>query len=462
MKTLALALLLFLPLAAPCEAAGAARVHSPAGGPTGTSSRAFRALEQRYLDGLFRAKPYLADYMGDHRFAQRLSDPSPSGVARRVKELRAQRRELAALDRAALAVDERVDASILEDGLGLELLELTEVREWTWNPGLVDTFTWYDPREVVASRLSGLAHGDWGTPGERLRALTAQLRALPAWLAERERALRAVSAVHLDQAVLDNRGRIAFVEEELAPFTRGDAGAERARLAAVKALRGYQAFMKRELPRLATRSWRLGPGLYARKFPLALQTRVTPEELTERAREDFAVARGELFALSRRLSAELFPGEPVPGDGAAPAEQARLIGRVRDALALDHPAPEALVEAHAEKLGALRAFVEEKGLIPLPPPETLTVAEMPEFKRGGGGAEYLSPGFLDRSRPFHGTYYVEPVDPSWPAGKVESYLRANNDYEVTLTAAHEALPGHHAQAWWARRDPSALQGNGGQ
>ena len=41
--------------------------------------------------------------------------------------------------------------------------------------------------------------------------------------------------------------------------------------------------------------------------------------------------------------------------------------------------------------------------------------------------------------------------------RAESYLRANNDYEVTLTAAHEALPGHHTQAWWARRDPSALR-----
>ena len=54
-------------------------------------------------------------------------------------------------------------------------------------------------------------------------------------------------------------------------------------------------------------------------------------------------------------------------------------------------------------------------------------------------------------------HYVEPVDPTWPAEKAESYLRANNTYEITLTAAHEALPGHHTQAWWARRDPSALR-----
>jgi uncharacterized protein (DUF885 family) len=52
---------------------------------------------------------------------------------------------------------------------------------------------------------------------------------------------------------------------------------------------------------------------------------------------------------------------------------------------------------------------------------------------------------------------VDPVDASWSAEKQESYLRFNNDAEVQLTAAHEAYPGHHTQAWYARRDPNALR-----
>jgi uncharacterized protein (DUF885 family) len=425
--------------------------------PSATPSAALQALAQRYLDGLFRAKPHLADYMGDHRFAGALADLSDEGVRRRIAELAAQKHELEGLDRARLSPDERVDAAILADGIGLELLELQEVKEWTWSPRLVDSFTYYDPREMVADRLSDFVHGTWGSKAQRLAGARAQLEALPRWLEAMKRALRNVSKVHLGQAVKDNEGRIAFFEQELPELTRDDAAAEKARTAAVKALRDYQAFMQKELPRRATLDWRLGAARYRKKFPLALQTDVAPEEMVRRAREEFAAARAELFATSRRLAAALFPGEAPPPEGAPPAEQARLIARVKEALSKDHPARDALVAASAEKLDGLRRFVDDKGIVPLPPQETLSVEPMPEYKRGAAGAEYLSPGALDRSAPFHGTYYVDPVDPSWPAQKAESYLRANNDYEVTLTAAHEALPGHHTQAWWARRDPSALR-----
>ncbi|MFL5264013.1 MAG: DUF885 domain-containing protein, partial [Anaeromyxobacteraceae bacterium] len=422
-----------------------------------TASAHLAELSRRYLDGLFRAKPHLADYMGVRRFAGELADLSEGGVKRRAAELAAQRRELAGIDVARLTPDEKVDAAILADGLALELLELQEVKEWTFSPRLVDSFTFYDPREMVAERLSGLVHGTWGSEAMRMKAARAQLEALPRWLETKKAALRNVSKVHLDQGVKDNAGRIQFFETELAAFTRKDAAAEAARQRAAKALRDYQAFMEKELPRRARADWRLGAELYRRKFPLALQTDVAPDELSRLARTDFGAARAELLALSRRLAAELFPGEAAPPEGAPPAEEARLIARVKDALAKDHPAPDALVAASAEKLDGLRALVEAKRLVALPPKATLSVLPMPEYKRGATGAEYLSPDALDRTGSFHGTYYVDPVDPTWPKEKVESYLRANNDYQIALTAAHEALPGHHTQAWWARRDPSPLR-----
>ena len=161
--------------------------------------------------------------------------------------------------------------------------------------------------------------------------------------------------------------------------------------------------------------------------------------------------------MARKLGTALFPREPLPPEGAPPEAQAKLISRVKDVLAKDHPAPDALVSASAAQIDRLRAFVQSKNVVDLPPAETLSVEPMPEYKRGSAGAEYLSPGQLDRGAPFHGTYYVDPVDPSWPKEKIESYLRANNNYEVALTAAHEAIPGHHTQAYFARRDPSVLR-----
>ncbi len=455
---LAAALALALSAQAPAPPSPDGGAPSPLASPEAKAPRPLAAFTRRYLDGLFRAKPHLATYMGDHRFDSELAPASEAALRARAKDLEDQGKELKVLSGGTLSRDERVDAAILADGIALEHLELTDIREHTWSPRLVDSFTYYDPRETVAARLSDMIHGTYAPEGERRSAVAAQLRLLPAWLAERKRSLSGpVSKVHLDQAVKDNRGRIAFFGSELAAFTKGDAPAEAARVAAVEALQGYQSFMERELPARATAPWRLGRERYGKKFPLALQTDLAPEGLTRLAREDFAAARQELFETARRLHRALWPREPQPADALPAAEQGRVIARVRDALAEDHPTRDGLVRASAEKLEGLRAFVEAKGLVTLPPRETLSVEAMPEFKRGGAGAEYLSPGGLEPASAFHGTYFVEPVDPSWPAGKVESYLRSNNSYEIALTAAHEALPGHHTQAWWARRDPSALR-----
>jgi uncharacterized protein (DUF885 family) len=417
------------------------------------------SLAQRYLSGLFRAKPHLADYMGDHRFATQYQELTTNAVRFRVAELSQHGKELAALDRSKMSRDEQVDAAIMADAIALELLELEEIQEFTWSPRLVDSFTYYDPREIVAARISDIVHGNWGTEAERRTAVAAQLRAVARIVETRERYLTRskVSKVHLDQAVKENAGRLAFLEKELPAFTKGDTLAETARNEAVFALQNYQRFLEKVLPNRVGADWRLGPEKYRKKFPLALQTDLAPEELVRLAREDFAAARGELYAVARKLAVGLLPGEPVPPEGAPPEAQAKLIARVKDVLAKDHPAPDALVSASAAQIGRLRALVQSKNVVELPPPETLSVEPMPEYKRGAAGAEYLSPGALDRGAPFHGTYYVDPVDPTWPKEKIESYLRANNDYEIALTAAHEAIPGHHTQAWFARRDPSVLR-----
>ncbi len=424
--------------------------------PTRSPSERLRRLTRVYLDGLFAAKPHLASYMGDHRFDARVQDLSPRAVTSRVRELEAQRKALGRVERDRLSPDERVDAAVLADGIALELVELRDIREWTWNPRLVDNFTHYDPREVVAGRLADLVHGS-GPEGSRIAAATAQLLALPRYLTQRRRAFGAVSRVHLDQAVKDNAGRIRFFETELAELTGKDAAAEKARAAAIEALRAYQTFLEKELPARATRDWRLGPELYRKKFPHALQTDLAPEEVRRRAEEAFRGARARLYEAARGLHRKLFAGETAPPADAPPEVQAKVIARVRDEISKDHPAPGALVSASAAKLDGLRALVKERKLIDLPPADTLQVLPMPEFKRGGVGAEYLAPGMLDRDVTWKGTYYVDPVDPSWTPEKVESYLRANNDYDVTLIAAHEAIPGHHTQAWWARRDLSALR-----
>jgi uncharacterized protein (DUF885 family) len=424
--------------------------------PTRSPAARLRRLTRVYLDGLFRAKPHLASYLGDARFDRLVQDLSPAAVASRIRDLSAQQRALSRLERDGLAPEERVDAAVLADGIALELLELREIRPWTWNPRLEDPFVHYDPREVVGARLADLVHG--GAPeAERLAAVAAQLRALPRYLAQRRAAFGAVSKVHLDAAVEEVAGLAGFFEGELAAFTRKDPAAERARAAALGALRGYARLLTTELPKRATRDFRLGAALYRKKFPHALQTDAAPEEVERRALASLRAARAELYQLARRLHARFWPAEAQPAEDAPADVQARVVGRVKDEIAKVHAPPDGLVAATASKLDGLRAFIEKEKLVGLPPADTLRVEPMPEFKRGGTGAEYLAPSVLAAGKGWKGTYYVEPPDPSWPPEKVEGYLRTWNDVEIELTAAHEAYPGHHTQAWWALRDRSPLR-----
>jgi uncharacterized protein (DUF885 family) len=424
--------------------------------PTSPAPERLKKLTAVYVDGLFLAKPHLASYLGDHRFDRLVQNLSPTGVARRISELVAQQKALSRIDVNQLSPEERTDAAILADGIALELLELRDIREWTWNPRLVDNFTHYDPREVVAARLADVIHGDW-SESERLAAAAAQLRALPRYLAQRRAAFGAVSKVHLDQAVKDNAGRIEFFETELAGFTKKDPAAEKARVAALEALRGYQKFLETDLQQRSTRSWRLGKELYAKKFPHALQTDLTPAEVDRQATEAFRAAKSRLYEVAVRLHRNLWPAEAPPAADAPPDVQSKVIARVRDEIAKDHPTADGMVAASAAKLGGLRTFIEERKLIGLPPADSLRVAPMPEYKRSGTGAEYLSPGLLGSPEGWRGTYFIDPPDASWPPEKIESYLRGWNDTEITLTGAHEAYPGHHVQAWWSLKDRSPLR-----
>lgn len=411
------------------------------------------SLSKRYLDGLFRAKPHLATFMGEHAYDGKLPDYSARATAAREKELVALQKLVARV--ATPTVDAQTDKQILGDGIALELLYLREIRDWEWDARLHDSFPYYDPREVIASRLSDMIHGDYAPEAARRKRVVEQLAAMPAFLASKEKALatgkRHPAKVMLEQAIKANKGRIEFFDTELKTFFANDKRGEAVRKRAVAALQKHQTFLETKLDKRADGDWRLGAELYGKKFPLALQTTLTTDQLATRAEVAFTDARRQLYQVARTLHRQLWPREPMPPAAASNEVQKKTIERVKAELTKDHPTADDLVASHARNLDNLRAFIEKKDLLALPPKETLAVEPMPLFKRGAAGAEYLAPGVLLNTPTWKATYYVDPVDPTWPADKVESYLRANNNYEVQLTAAHEAYPGHHTQYSYAKK-----------
>ena len=296
-----------------------------------------QTLSSRYLDGLFHARPHLATYMGVHTQDGRMMDLDPPAITQRIRELNALAAQVKALDVGKLSTDDKADARILADGIALELLYLTDIREWASDPRLEDSFPFYDPREYVASRLGELIHGTFAPESQRAKWVAAQLKALPHHLSMKQSSLVTPEPVRLAQAVKDNAGRITFFNTELKTFTAKYPDAEKARVEAVKALEGYQQFLSSFPAAKATHDWRLGKELYDRKFPLALQTDMTPAQLQKAAEEAFEAERGKLYAIARGLSAELLPKEAAPAENAPRPAQAQVIRRVLEELSRNHP-----------------------------------------------------------------------------------------------------------------------------
>jgi uncharacterized protein (DUF885 family) len=392
-------------------------------------------------------------------------DLSPAGLDNRQKQLLEQQRQLGQFDRSRFHLDDQIDMEILQEGIDLELLYLREIREWEWDPRLHDSFPYYDPREILAVRMADLIHGNYAPAAERFRALTGQMKELPELLRQVKGHLKKPAPVYTRHAIEDNRGRIEFFKGEVADFLANTGEvpptlrveAQSAYQGALSALGDFQKFLEQDLLPRSNGDWRLGADRFHKKFPLALATETTPEVAVARAETAFKVARGELFQAAVYLHKELFPGKPAAETSTNPAVQARLIRAVFEELSRDHPGATELVEAHRKNLMGLREFIEAHHLLRLPSPDTLAVKEMPPFKRGISAAEYLAPGVLDPNPKWQATYYVDPVDPSWPPQQLDSYLRANNTYEVQLTAIHEAYPGHHTQFSYSRRNLNPLR-----
>ena len=283
----------------------------------------FANLKREYLDGLFLAKPHLATFMGDHRFDDRLMDRSSQGLALRRRMLEQQKIRLKAIDIKNLPLEEQLDARILSDGIELELLYLTDIKEWEWEPRLYDSFPYYDPQEIIATRILEILNGDFAPLEQRLRNVSTQMKALPEFLVQVKAQLKNPAKIYTEQAIDDNRGRLQVFKSELAQFINTAGGisptlrkdAESARIIAVTALEDYQRFLEENVLPRSSGDWRIGAELFKKKFSLALQTDLTPEDLTPRAEEALRKYKLELVEAFQSTLLGTLPGKTVTESG---------------------------------------------------------------------------------------------------------------------------------------------------
>jgi uncharacterized protein (DUF885 family) len=387
----------------------------------------FVPLAEHIVDAMLEANPVLASSAGDHRFDDRLPDFSPDGVAGDVDMLREAAAALSQVDTDALDPAELVDHTALFGLVERSLFELTELREYEWNP-LV-----HNPGAL----LNGLIARPFAPAGQRLTAIASRLSAIPDGLATARGALTGCPRIHLETAVTQFSGTAALIRDELpnliAQAPELAETVEPLRQRAIAALGEFVGWLcdRAEEAGDAGRDPRLGRRMWEARLWHRLDTELSASEILSRALANVDRVTAEL----RDVAAEI-TGQPD-------------IRAALDRAAADHPDDTTIVDLAKVTLESATSFVAEHELVTLID-DPCVIMEMPEFARGVAGAYCDSPGPLETGA-MPTFYCIAPTPTGWPAERVVSFYREYNNDMISNLSVHEAMPGHFLQQAHSRR-----------
>jgi uncharacterized protein (DUF885 family) len=410
------------------------------GSMDGEADREFARLAGEYLDDRAERHPELATSLGDHRFDDRLGDPSPAARADERRSLDGWAARLDILDLGALSAEHQVDAAMMADSVARQVFELDELAEYTWNPLLAN------PGRAIYQLLAR----DFAPLPDRLASVAGRLAEVPAVLAEARRQLGAMPRVHLETAIGQFDGTIALVGKELDAALTAAPGSEprlaEVRPAALEALAEHRAWLSARLAAAAPgpdgdRDPRIGPERFARKLSLTLSAAADADAILARAHADLDRVSEQIAELAASMGGAAVPGPSV-------------VRQVLDQLAQDVPDDATILGFCRDALAAQIAFVTDHRLVTVYD-DPVELIPMPEIDRGVAVAYCDSPGPLEPT-PLATFIAVSPTPTDWTPQRVASFYREYNRHMVHNLMVHEAMPGHYLQLQHSRRFGGSL------
>ncbi|HLY72835.1 MAG TPA: DUF885 domain-containing protein [Planctomycetota bacterium] len=433
----------------PLMACGSASATEPA---ESVADKAFAALTRRYLREFPQHSPVGATGLGDHRFDGELDEITPEARERTARFNEEVLAELARIPRSELSRANQVDATLLEHEVRFGIWGIRVLKEWSWNP--------LRYTELAGSAVYSLMAREFAPVEKRLESAASRLEQFPRYLREVRSTLAAdrVPRIHAETAVKQNRGVLSTLDLLVKPRLGALAPAlrdriERAMTAARAAIEEHQTWLEKDLLPRAAGEFRLGAERFDQKLAFMLQSRLSRQDVLERAQSELARVREELYLLAKEVYLKEYPYTKVPVSPTAEFKQAV----VRAALEVAYrETPEAgkLVERARQALEATTRFVKERDLVTVPD-DPIEIIVMPEFQRGVSLAYCDAPGPLDAGQK---TFYaVSPIPDEWNDTHIRSFLREYNTRSLHDLTIHEAMPGHYLQLAHSNRRSTTLR-----
>ena len=342
---------------------------------------------------------------------------------------------------SALEAEDAADWQLIDDQIGLNLLEFDKIQSYRHNPTVVV--------ELIGNALFLPLTQSYASHDVRIGHVLSRVRQIPRLLDQVKPYLTDADPVWISTAVDENAGNVDLIENTLAQeIPAGSplkAQYDEVALSTIAALNDFSHWLQNDLAKRPSKlTWRLGEDLYDQKFKLVMETPVTPEEVLIDAERDMKSVRAEMLQIALPLHAKMYPDHSDHADLGVHERENLIIGEVLQKISDNHPRRDQLQQTIEADLAGITQFIREKKIVSLSSRENLKVIPTPLFERG----IYSVAGF--HSAPplepqAEAEYWVTPIDPKMPDAKAESKLREYNDFTLQWLSIHEALPGHYVQ-----------------
>lgn len=420
---------------------------------SGADNSKFSQLEDQFVKESLAISPVSASQAGYHKHVDaktgktveldaELDDVSPAAIAAQKKfylDWREKFRSQTPL--ASLNAEDAADYRLIDDQIGLSLLEFDQIQNYRHNPtGYV---------ELLGDAMFLPLTQSYAPKDVRVGHVVSRIGQFPRFIEQVKSQLVDADPIFISTALEENEGNINLIDSvanDVSGNPQLKAQYDHVAPAAKKSLSDFNDWMKNDLAKRPAngRTWRLGPELYARKFRYVMETSIDPAQLLKDSESELARTRAEMLRIALPLYQQMHPGQDEYASLPQHERENKIIPVVLDKISDEHPQRDQLMDAVKADLEGIKQFIREKKIVALSSRDNLKVIPTPEFMRG-----IFSVAGFHNAPPLEPTaeaqYWVTPIDPKTPETKAESKLREYNNYMLKWLTIHEALPGHYIQ-----------------
>lgn len=435
----------------------------------------FAKLSEEFIHETLALSPSSASQAGYHQHVgpktgkiialdALLDDLSPAGIEEQ-RRVYAHWRERfrAETPLKSLGVEDAADWQLIDDQIGLSLLEFDRIQNYKHNPTVYV--------ELLGSALFQPLTDEYAAEDVRVGHVLSRIAAIPRFLDQARSQLVGADPIFIKVAIEENEGNVDLIQNTVAAAipagSKLKAQYDQVAPPAMEALKKFSSWLQDDLSKRKTeRTWRLGKDLYAEKFRLVMETPVTPDQVLADAERELKKSRAEMLQIALPLHKQYFPDHDDHATLSPQERENKVISEVLHKISEDRPKRDDLLQTVKDDLAGIRQFIVDKKIVSLKSRDNLKVIPTPPFMRGiYSVAGFHSAPPLDPNA--EAQYWVTPIDPKTPDEKAESKLREYNNWVLQWLTIHEALPGHYVQAEHAnevqpvtRRLARAIYGNG--